>query len=164
MSRIETLIEQLGFARRYTLELLETIPEGDWFRMPGGVTHIAWQVGHLAVAEYRLVLDRIFGLPPDPDVIPEAFLPPFARGSSPSADPAAYPTPAEIRRVFDGVHRRCLIQLGSLSDADLALEVRSGHLFVRTRGQALAWCAQHELVHAGQIALLRRWMGQPAVW
>ncbi len=39
------------------------------------MSHVAWQVGHLAVAEYRLALWRIRGpQPQDGDVIP-ALLP-----------------------------------------------------------------------------------------
>ena len=38
----------------------------EWFRQPTeGVTHIAWQVGHLALAEYWLTLERIRGRRPD---------------------------------------------------------------------------------------------------
>ena len=44
---------QIEFARRYTLILLQDLDDADWFRQPSeGVTHIAWQVAHLAMAEY----------------------------------------------------------------------------------------------------------------
>jgi uncharacterized damage-inducible protein DinB len=42
--------------------------------------------------------------------------------------------------------------------------VVTSHALVRTKYQALAWCAQHEVVHAGQIGLLRRLLGHPPVW
>jgi hypothetical protein len=48
-------IEQLEFARKYSLRLLDHVKEEDWFgQPPGGVSHIGWQVGHLAFAEYRI--------------------------------------------------------------------------------------------------------------
>ena len=54
MSRLQLAIEQIVFARTYTLELLDQTPTAEWFRLPaGGVSHVAWQVGHLASAEYR---------------------------------------------------------------------------------------------------------------
>ena len=66
MSRLALAIEQIIFARNYTLRFLDTIDEADWFRMPSdGVTHIAWQVGHLAMAEYRMALQRIRGAQPE---------------------------------------------------------------------------------------------------
>ncbi len=55
-------IDQLAQVRPYTLQLLDSVNDSEWFRMPeGGVTHIAWQAGHLAFAEYRLALERIRG-------------------------------------------------------------------------------------------------------
>src|SRR5262245_36249532 len=52
-------IQQIEFARGYTLSLLADIDESDWFRLSDGCpTHIAWQVGHLAMAEYGLCLFR----------------------------------------------------------------------------------------------------------
>ena len=55
MSLMQTALDRIAFSRRYTLGLLDGVPEAEWFRMPAeGVTHVAWQVGHLAMAEYRL--------------------------------------------------------------------------------------------------------------
>ena len=51
----------LLFARKYTDSLLAEIPDEQWFTMPGGITHVAWHVGHLASAELRLCLIRIRG-------------------------------------------------------------------------------------------------------
>ncbi|RUL87977.1 DinB family protein [Tautonia sociabilis] len=113
MSRLELLVDQIGSARRYSLSLLDDIAEGDWFRMPsGGITHVAWQVGHLAFAEYRLALERIRGVrPDDPHLISDGFLTQFGRGSVPDPDPATYPRPGAIRAVLDRVHRRALEEL-----------------------------------------------------
>jgi hypothetical protein len=53
MSRMQLAFEQIVFARNYTIGLLDQTPTAEWFRqLPGGVSHIAWQVGHLAFAEY----------------------------------------------------------------------------------------------------------------
>ena len=55
MTRLESTIEQICTARRYTLQLIEHVDPSDWFQMPReGVTHVAWQMGHLAVAEFGL--------------------------------------------------------------------------------------------------------------
>src|SRR4051812_39089324 len=76
MSDLQTALDQIAFARRYTLGLLESIDPADWFRMPpGGVTHVAWQVGHLAFAQYRLALERVVGLRPgDAELVTPGFL------------------------------------------------------------------------------------------
>ena len=52
MSRLQLAIQQITFARAYTIRLLDHTKVEDWFRFPAdGVTNIAWQVGHLVMAQ-----------------------------------------------------------------------------------------------------------------
>ena len=166
MTEIDLIVSQIGAARRYTEGVLGDIDESDWFRMPaGGVTHVAWQVGHLAYAEYRTALERIRGVAADDaELIPEAFQRLFGRESVPDPDPSHAPAPAEIRAVFDRVHRRALAELSGLSDADLDGPLPSPHPQARNRREMLLWCVRHEMLHAGQIGLLRRLLGNAPLW
>jgi hypothetical protein len=53
------VVGQMRFAREYTLNLLSAVPDSLWNVIPnGGASHIAWQVGHLAVSQYGLMLFR----------------------------------------------------------------------------------------------------------
>ena len=73
MSRLQLATDQIVFARKYTLGLLAQTPTTDWFRLaPGGISHVAWQVGHIAFSEYRLALWRIRGSQADPTYSLEA--------------------------------------------------------------------------------------------
>jgi hypothetical protein len=166
VSRLRLALEQIEFARRYTNRLLDAIDLADWFRQPAaGVTHVAWQVGHLAMAEYRMALERTRGArPEDADLISEEFLRIFGRNSVPEVDAGCYPSPAEIRAVFDRVHRQAMQDLPGLSEDELDRPVLKPHSLVQTKLWALLWCAQHEAVHAGQIGLLRRQLGYPPLW
>jgi hypothetical protein len=167
MSRLDLLVHQIGAARRYTEGLIDNLDPAEWFRMPGGegVTHVAWQVGHLAFAQYRLALERTRGTRPgDGDLITEGFLKTFGRGSVPVADPSAYPAPGEIRSTFDRVHRRVLDEVAGLTEAMLDEPPAAPHKLCATKAEVLAWCAAHEMFHAGQIALLRRLLGHPPIW
>jgi hypothetical protein len=159
-------LEQIAFARRYTLGLLDGIDPADWFRMPAeGVTHVAWQVGHLAFAQYRLALERVRGVrPDDAALIPDDFLRRFGRDSVPDPDPGQYPGPAEIREVFDRVHERVLRDLSSHPEADLSSPLPKPHRLAKTKGEVLWWCCHHEMLHAGQIGLLRRLLGHRPQW
>jgi hypothetical protein len=163
---LQLTIKQIVFARTYTVRLLDQTPEAEWFRQPpGGVTHIAWQVGHLAFAEYRMALERIRGQRPnDTDLISEEFLRLFGRDSLPDPDPAKYPSQAEILAVFNRVHEQVLRELRSLDESELDKPVLKPHPLVKTKLWALLWCAQHEAVHAGQIGLLRRQLGFAPLW
>ncbi|MCH7686429.1 MAG: DinB family protein [Planctomycetes bacterium] len=73
MTRLNSALDQIRAARKYTTDLLNNLNLDDWFRQPSeGVTHIGWQVGHLAVANYHLALVRIRGKQlPDNQTIPE---------------------------------------------------------------------------------------------
>jgi uncharacterized damage-inducible protein DinB len=162
MNDLESALRQIRTARLYTLDMLNQIRDDDWFRQPQeGVTHIAWQVGHLAVAEYGLALKRIRGeTGDDADLISPSFRKLFGKGSVPTSDPSDYPSQDEIRAVLDAVHKQALSEAGSMS-AETMNEPVDGpeHPMFKTKLEALRWCAQHEWIHVGQIALLRRLFG-----
>ena len=166
MSRLQIAIDQIVFARKYTIGLLDQTRASDWFRqLPDGVSHIAWQVGHLAYAEYRMALLRIRGpRPQDDKLVSPEFVRLFAAKSMPDADPAKYPPQAEIRAALDRVHQEVLRELPGLKDAELDEPVPHPHQFAKTKLLALLWCGQHEMLHAGQIGLLRRQLGYPPMW
>jgi hypothetical protein len=166
MSPLRDALDRIDFARNYTWQFLSSLPQSSWFRMePGGVTHIAWQVGHLAFAQYRLGLHRIRGIKPeDESLISSSFLEAFSRDSVPSPDPAAYPPTDVIRTTFDRVHLHLLAELAAYPEDRLGEPVDPPHRIASTKLECLHWCAAHELVHAGQLALLRRQLGLAPVW
>lgn len=168
MSRLRDALDAIAFARTYTRGLLDAVDPADWFRVPAGgvVTHVGWQVGHLAMSQYRLGFERVIGpRPGDEELFPPDVLKLFIRQSVVLADPAAYPSPAELRALFDRVHDRLLADLADWPDADLdAPPAQPSHHLCPTKLHCLRWCAAHEMIHAGQIGLLRRLFGHPPVW
>ena len=163
MPRIQDVLEQVSTARRYTQDMLSHVDSELWFRQPAeGVTHIAWQVGHLAVAQYGLALKRVRGeQPADEELIPRDFRKAFGMGSIPQADPALNPAVDTIRSVFDKVYERVLAELPDLPAA--VFEEPSDtppHPMFQTKLGSVRWSAEHEFIHIGQIALIRRLLGQ----
>lgn len=165
-SSLQLAIEQLVAARQYTLWLLDSIPQQDWGRMPPGAsTHVAWQVGHLAMAEYALCLRRLRGQRHEDDqLIGPDILAAFGRDSAPNPDPAAYPSPEAIRSALDAVHREVLIELPGFPPDELDAPLDPPHRIAQTKLEAVWWCSRHEMLHAGQIGLLRRLLGYPPLW
>ena len=161
MSQLELAMKQIRIARLYTKDMLSHIDDADWFSQPSeGVTHVAWQVGHLAVAQYGLALKRVWGeQQEDEELIPTEFRKQFGKGSVPVPDRDAYPSPDEIRVVFDGVYKQTLDELKDLPEESLSESAGDPHPMFKTKLEALQWCASHEFIHAGQIALLRRLFG-----
>ena len=166
-SRISNFIDALIFARGYTIPLLDTIPERDWFAMPPGCpTHIAWQVGHLAMAEARLVVERIGGRNVvEEGVLPAEFMKLFMRNTVPDVAADRHPSPAEIRRVLDQVHEVALQTLRNMAEDDLETFVPgSPHRFCRVKADYARWVSHHEFLHSGQIGLIRRMLGSEPMW
>jgi len=161
MSRLQIVLDQIIQVRRYTQSLLDSIEETDWFRLPHeAVTHVAWQVGHIAIAEYSLTLRRIRSRSREDEVlIPAEFAKKFGKGSVPEADPAQYPKVAEILAVFHRVHEQALAELASLPEATLDEPTKPPHPLFDTKFGAIQFAPQHEMLHAGQIGLLRRLFG-----
>jgi hypothetical protein len=166
MTDLERAGERISFARAYSLRLIDTIDPGDWFRIPSaGVSHVGWQVGHLAFAEFRLVLLRVRGpAPDDKELISEEFAKQFGINSVPEADASRYPSAASIRATLDRIHERVLKELKLLDPAKLNQPLDPPHSIAKTKLEALFWCSAHELVHTGQIGLLRRQLGQSPMW
>lgn len=166
MSTLAFAREQIVFARGYTNRLLDATPAADWLRVPpGGVSHIAWQVGHLAMAQYRLALERLRGRrPEDEALISDAFVARFGPKSFPEADLKDHPTADEVRAVFNRVHARVLDELQGVQEGELDQPVLRPHRVCTTKRGSLFWCAQHEMLHAGQVGLLRRQLGHAPLW
>ncbi len=161
MNRREFLIERLGKAREWTRNLLADIDATRWFEMPyAGFGHAAWQVGHLAASQVVLLHERCFGMAFE-DVLPGEWKLKMARGSTPVPDANEYPPVVEIRAAFDRVHADAMRRIGEMSESDLDQPAGSDpHPLFVTREQAIGTALMHETFHAGQIALIRRWMGK----
>ena len=164
-NRLETAIDRIRFSRLYTSRFLAGLPDEEWFWCPHEfTTHIGWQVGHIALAQYNLCLRRVRGrTAEDEALVSDSFIEAFKLGSQPVADPTKNPPLPEIRRVFDAVQQQAIDELSRRSEAELDVPVEQPHPAFKTKLAAVEYAPQHELVHAGQIALLRRLMGKPAL-
>ncbi|MCE9526843.1 MAG: DinB family protein [Planctomycetales bacterium] len=144
--------------------LADIAPE-EWFIMPPGcATHVAWQVGHLAMAEYGLCLFRQRGRAEiDTSLMTSSFRKAFSRGTTPELDPAKNAAQEEIRGVFDKVHAQVLLEATNFTAESLAEPVDMPFAAYPTKLGSLLFCSHHEMIHAGQLGLLRRMLGKQPV-
>lgn len=163
--QLEVARKQIEFARRYTRSLIEDVEEELWFTIPAGcVTHVAWQVGHLAMAQYGLCLFRIRGRrSEDAELMSSAFRKKYFKGTTPDADPAKNPAVNEIRTVFDRVYEQALDEMAGYDETDLKEPIDEPYAAFSTKLGGLLFCSHHEMMHAGQIGLLRRLLGKSPV-
>src|ERR1051325_475094 len=141
MTHLQLAIDQIQFARNYTIELLEHTPNTDGFRHPsGGVTHVGWQIGHLTYAQYGLTLKRIRGpMPQETGLVPENYAALFGVDSRPSPDAGFYPTQKQLRAAFDNVHEHVIRELQAMTDVHLQEPIPKPHPFIKTKLEALMW-------------------------
>src|SRR4051812_39987054 len=133
--------------------------------MPAGCpTHIAWQVGHLAMAEYGLCLFRQRGRQEiDSELMSSSFRKQFSRGSVPETNASKYPAASEIRATFDRVHAQLQTEGPSFTSLQLADPVDPPFAVEPTKLGCLLFCSHHEMLHAGQLGLLRRLLGKQPI-
>lgn len=159
-------IRRIRESRAMTERMIADVVGDEWFWQPGeGMNHIAWHLGHLAFAQYFLCLKRQRDRTvEDESLITTKFLKKYKQGSVPKGDPEANFSVEEIRSVLAGVHERSLAELAERADVELLVPSPPQHPIFETKLGAVEWCSQHEMMHCGQIALLRRLMGKPPRW
>ena len=157
--------QQIIFAREYTKSLLADVPDEQWYQQPAGCpTNIAWQIAHLAFAQYALALMRVRGKEPtDQELISNDFFKRFKKGSVPPTAAENEFTLAEIRATFDRVHERTLKEMPTFSEELLADPLPAPFVAQANKLGSLLFCAAHEMLHAGQIGLIRRQLGKPPI-
>jgi len=158
---LQGALGQITFARRYVLEMLDSTPHELWFQIPPGLsTHIAWQIGHLTVSQYGLLMFRVRGRQPeDLLLMPSKFRKAYARASTPNPDPTEQPTATELLDHFSRVHERALSELATVDPRQLSDPVDMPYAAYPTKLGAILFCPMHEMLHAGQIGVIRRALG-----
>lgn len=159
------VLAQMRFAREYMSALLADVPDEEWFAMPAGLpTHLAWQVGHLAMAEYGLCLYRPRGrVSEDTELMPGTFRKAFSRGTTVDPDPARYPAPAAIRETLARVRAQVEKEAPEFTQEMLAAPSEMPYSVFPTKFGGMLFCPQHEMIHAGQIGVLRRALGRAPI-
>jgi len=160
-TRLDMVRDQIIFARENTNLILADISPDRWYEQPvEGVNHVAWQVGHIAMAQYGLALLRQRGRQPlDRELMPKLFMRAFAKDSTPAGSPDGAVPVAEIQDVFDRIHGQVLKELETYPLEQLGEDVEPPYVGQPTRLGALLMSAHHEMLHAGQIGMMRRLLG-----
>lgn len=165
-TRLASALDRIRDSRSMTERMIDDVQGDEWLWQPGeGMNHIAWHLGHLAFAEYFLCLkrqrDRTIE---DESLITTKFLKKYKQGSVPTGDPGDNYSVEEIRAILDAVHERAMTELAERTDEELLVPSPPQHPIFETKLGAVEWCSQHEMMHAGQIAVLRRLMGKSPRW
>ncbi|HIN96073.1 MAG TPA: DinB family protein, partial [Planctomycetes bacterium] len=101
--------------------------------------------------------------PGDTDLMTSRFRKQFSKGSQPDPVVENNPSLEEIREVFARVHQQALLELENYPLEQLDDPVDQPYAAYATKYGALLFCAHHEMLHAGQIGLLRRLLGKSPI-
>lgn len=159
---LETGLGSLRFSRRMALAILGGIPEEAWLHVPvPGGNHATWIAGHLAWEDD----DILATLRPDRGSrLPQTWHDRFAQGSAANAEPDAYPGRDEIRDALDTM-REELIGHFTASVDRLADPLPEGmHVFARDQASLMPALACHEMIHVGQMTVIRKSLQLPPVF
>jgi hypothetical protein len=128
-----------------------------------GANHLAWQIGHLIVAERSLVLGQL----PSAEMpsLPEGFAASYKSDAAKLDGPEGFETLAEYLALFSAMRAGSIAAITTLTDADLDRPT-VGPLagFAPTLGGVLLLVANHALLHCGQITVVRRLLGKPVLF
>lgn len=154
----DQVLAQVGWIRQYSLSMIESIPEDLWYMKPAGLnTHVAWQVGHLAVSQYGLMLFRQRGrTSEDLKLMPGWLRKQFGRGSEPMERSEKSPSRSELLSKLADIHEQAMTEAKQFSAELLAEAVDMPYTAYPIKLGALMFCPLHESIHTGQIGLLRR--------
>jgi hypothetical protein len=127
-----------------------------------GANHIAWQLGHLILAEVGLGTQYLGAKYPE---LPAGFAEQHDKKNASQDPPRGFGTKAEYLALFEKIRPTTLAALDKLSEADLdkPLEGPMAKFFPTVGSFALLF-ANHLLMHAGQFSVVRRKLGKPVLF
>ena len=157
-------IRQIESARAYTWTLIGDLADDEWFTQVAGMpSHIAWEVGHIAMAQYALSLLRVRGKEPeDQEFMANSFFKYFKKGSIAQPE-ASGPSLDEIKQTFQAVFDRTKLELPGFSPDLLSESLPEPYFGTPTKLGSILFASHHEMLHAGHIGVLRRLLGKPPV-
>lgn len=124
--------------------------------------HIAWQLGHLINSENNLVETTLPGsMPP----LPAGFAEKHSKETASSDNPADFLTKAEYLKIREEQRVATAAALAKLTDADLdQLPPEQFRTYLKSVGDLFAMLGTHDVMHAGQWAVIRRKLGRPPLF
>lgn len=152
----------LETSRFMTKMYLSDLDDQELLQRPvDSANHIAWQLGHLILAERALLEGVKQGYSAE---LPEGFAEKHAKDKAQASEPADFYTKAQYLELMERQREGTLSLLNSLSESELdAPAPERIRRVAPTVGALFLFFAMHETAHAGQFVILRRKLGKPVL-
>lgn len=162
MKTHEAITSSLQTARFIMTSYLSDMSDSDLLVRPvPGAHHAAWQLGHLITSESQMILGVRAGSAP---ALPPEFLARHDKASARRDAPTDFYSKDQYLSFMNSVREATLSLLGQLSENDLSQPgPEAMRSYAPKVGSVFQSIAHHELMHSGQIAVIRRALGKPVV-
>ena len=166
MMAIEILSRQTKDTYQWIHKLVDSIPEEKWNETPEILaSNVSWQIGHLVISIYYHSILVISGHQKDilEQVPIKKYSELYSFYSSPK-DAAGRLTPKELKSHLEIIEKKSQEIINSLTPEELKNELVPGkveHPVAKTKFEAIDWNIKHTMWHCGQIASLKRILGEP---
>lgn len=162
MNTHQAIISNLQTSRFVMNSYVGDLSDADLLARPvAGANHAAWQLGHLILSECQMMRGVFSGW----DVtIPHDFAAKHDKTAAVHDTPAAFYPKQTYVELMNRVREATLAVLPRFSQSDLSNPgPEAMRSYAPTVGSVFLAIGNHELLHAGQIAVLRRALGKPIV-
>ena len=158
----DVIIQLLDTARFVTGTYLSDLSDSDLLVRPvPGAHHTAWQLGHLIQSECSMIEGIEAGVAPK---LPEGFAEAHSKEKGSEDGPAAFLSKAAYLDLMTAVRQATKALLTRRSDAELdAPGPEAMRSYAPTVGSVFSMIGSHEIMHSGQVAVIRRKLGKAVV-
>ena len=130
------------------------------YRPAGGRgNHPLWLLGHVANSEAHLA--GWGGAKVDVPAVADPAK--FGMGSTPAADASIYPSKQELLAYAAAVRKQVLAGLAKVEASDLEKPAVNAPEFFKSRGHCWQIVVTHEMMHVGQLTVVRKELALPPV-
>ncbi len=154
--------EAVEFSQKVTTAYLSDMSDADLLVRPvPGANHIAWQLGHLIASAHEMGTMLGHKMPE----LPAGFAAAYSAETAKSDDPAGFAGKDEYLALLDKMRAAAKAAVDATPEADLGKPAPEPmREYAPTIGAALLVLGLHELMHAGQWAVVRRKLGKPVLF
>ena len=158
----DVIFQMLDTARFITNAYLSDMSDSDILVRPvEGAHHAAWQIGHLVLSETRMLEAIKPGIAP---ALPDGFEVRHAKEGDFTNSSTGFLTKAEYLELGSRLRKVTRDLLEQHSSEQLSLPgPEAMRSYAPTVGAVFLMIGSHEVLHAGQIAVIRRKLGKAVV-
>ena len=165
MTGRDAILRALKSTKRFAGWYIEDLTDEELLVRPvPGANHIAWQLGHLILAEQSMIGAQSLAGVSWPE-LPAGFREQHAKAKATDTSNAGYATKSQYLDLFRKTRQATIAGLEALSDADLETASK-GEMAKNAPELADMFLLQanHTLMHVGQFTVVRRKLGKTVLF